>query len=587
MALRAPLHRLLEADFPDDHLVCRLPDLRWSDFQSTVAGFYEALPQTATKPWLLALESPFHFAAALLACWHRGHRAMAVTDHQAGTLAVLRPELAGMITDMDLDSEGLRQIRPKRGSGPIDAGPLDLCHPGLLLYTSGSTGQRKQVPKTLGQLQAELEVLERQWGTATDLLPRLSTVSHLHIYGLLFRLLWPLCKGAPFFDHQFFFWEELLNQVDDKGAILVSSPTHLNLLPAAAGQHLRTRPDITLFSSGGPLSAETACAIAELSGQAPIEVLGSTETGGIAYRQRTGPHDRENPWQTLPEVAVWAEDGLLEVRSPFLEAPESRQRTGDRAQLLSEGRFLLLGRADRIVKLSEKRISLDEVERRIQSHTWVHECRICVETAQKDGQDTQARQYLCAAVVLSDTGLAERERSGEHEVRRLLRKHLHRFFEPAVLPKRWRFPRELPRNSQGKLVEADVRRMFAVNGHTTGPDRERPRFPEIHRTYREADTHFFECTVPADLLFLEGHFPQQGVVAGVVQLHWVHDMIGAITGAPLRVQTLEAVKFHQLLMPGQPFVAEVRHAAKNNKWHFRLYHDGTKFSSGRIIPHTE
>ncbi len=39
---------------------------------------------------------------------------------------------------------------------------------------------------------------------------------------------------------------------------------------------------------------------------------------------------------------------------------------GDRARHTVQGRFLLLGRADRIVKVMEKRVSLDALEHHLQ-----------------------------------------------------------------------------------------------------------------------------------------------------------------------------------------------------------------------------
>src|SRR5690606_13915344 len=107
------------------------------------------------------------------------------------------------------------------------------------------------------------------------------------------------------------------------------------------------------------------------TGQAPCEILGSTETGGVAWRQQQG----DDGWTALPGVDVALNDaGLLQVTSPWADA--GAQVMGDRAELLDAGRFRLLGRADEIVKLEEKRLSLTEMNARLQAHALVAEVRV-------------------------------------------------------------------------------------------------------------------------------------------------------------------------------------------------------------------
>lgn len=64
-------------------------------------------------------------------------------------------------------------------------------------FTSGSSGEPKLCMKSLHQLAAEVEVLRRQWGAPDGAVA--GTVSHQHIYGMLFRVLWPLSSGARIF----------------------------------------------------------------------------------------------------------------------------------------------------------------------------------------------------------------------------------------------------------------------------------------------------------------------------------------------------------------------------------------------------
>ncbi len=85
---------------------------------------------------------------------------------------------------------------------------------------------------------------------------------------------------------------------------------------------------------------------------APVEIYGSSETGGIAWRQT------ESLWQPLPGVQLALNtEGALRIDSPWLALGQTEQ-TADAAELFADGRFALRGRLDRIIKLEEKRISL-------------------------------------------------------------------------------------------------------------------------------------------------------------------------------------------------------------------------------------
>jgi acyl-coenzyme A synthetase/AMP-(fatty) acid ligase len=71
-------------------------------------------------------------------------------------------------------------------------------HAPLTLYTSGSSGAPKPIHKTLAQFNAEVHTLEAQWGALVGDATVLGSVPHHHIYGLLFRVFWPLAAGRAF-----------------------------------------------------------------------------------------------------------------------------------------------------------------------------------------------------------------------------------------------------------------------------------------------------------------------------------------------------------------------------------------------------
>lgn len=71
------------------------------------------------------------------------------------------------------------------------------------------------------------------------------------------------------------------------------------------------------------------------------------------------------------------EDGALRIASTYLP-PGHIEHSADAARIEADGRFELLGRLDRIVKLEEKRISLPMLEQALVAHDWVLEARLGV-----------------------------------------------------------------------------------------------------------------------------------------------------------------------------------------------------------------
>jgi hypothetical protein len=98
----------------------------------------------------------------------------------------------------------------------------------------------------------------------------------------------------------------------------------------------------------------------------------------------------------------------------------------------------------------------------------------------------------------------------------------------------------LPRDAQGKTPVRALRALLA----------EARTRPEVLSALHEAGASVVEWRVPPDLAQLEGHFPGQPVVAGVVQVQWVMGVLEERLGAAPRLASLEALKFHQVLLPG-------------------------------------
>ena len=113
--------------------------------------------------------------------------------------------------------------------------------------------------------------------------------------------------------------------------------------------------------------------------------------------------------------------------------------------------------------------------------------------------------------------------------------------------------------------------------------RGRPRFPSVLKTHETATGFVFTLRVPADLYYLEGHFPGRPIVPGVCQLQWVIAQVKSRTERPLHIRAIEDVKFHRPLPPLETFMMELIRSVDGSEWHFELSNATRRFSSGRLL----
>ncbi|VVP17205.1 acyl-CoA synthetase family protein [Pseudomonas fluorescens] len=501
------------------------------------------------------LEDAADLAIALLGAWRAGVSVLLPSDLQAQTRQRWSGEVDLWLTDQTGDSCLADFHEPAMPGAELN---LDECR--LSLCTSGSSGEPKRIDKTLRQLANEVEALEQLWGADLAEACVIGSVATQHIYGLLFRVLWPLCAGRTFVRKQLAFPEDLQRASREYPAFAwVASPALLKRM----GDNLDW-PALSavrrVFSSGGALPAEAAQSLHQRLQQWPTEILGSSETGGIAWRQG------EQLWQPFAGVELSQDnDGALLIASPYLPAGHV-EHTADAARIAADGRFELLGRLDRIVKLEEKRISLPMLEQALVAHDWVAEARL--------GVVQENRASLGALLVLSESGLFALREHGRRSLTEALRQHLKEHCEALALPRRWRLLRQMPLNSQGKLPQADIEALLL------GP---RPKAPEVLEQTETDGEWSLQLSVPPDLAYFSGHFPKAPVLPGVVQVEWALNLGRQLLNLSGAFAGMEVLKFQQLVRPGDEIQLHLRFDPERGKLYFAYRNDTATCSSGRIL----
>jgi acyl-coenzyme A synthetase/AMP-(fatty) acid ligase len=200
------------------------------------------------------------------------------------------------------------------------------------------------------------------------------------------------------------------------------------------------------------LPAEAAADAGRVLGACPVEVLGSTETSGVAWRRQLA--GSSGTFQAMPSVEVRiAKDELLEVRSPFSGHPGWLQM-GDRVRFDKPGGIELLGRGDHLAKIEDKRVSLAEIERYLRESPWIADAAA---VALDDGK----RQFIGGVVQLTATGRAEVSHRGKRALNEALRSALRARIEPIAVPRKIRHVDAIPVDSQGKRQPGTLRELFA------------------------------------------------------------------------------------------------------------------------------
>ena len=551
---------LLEAD--PERQVALEPALHHPQLRERALRLAAALQARSVERVALYLEDAGELAIALLGAWRAGVQVLLPADAQTQT----RQRLADQI-DLWLDDLSELDADPLPGARLLP----EHCH--LTLCTSGSSGEPKLIDKSLEQLANEVEALERLWGEHLGQATILGSVACQHIYGLLFRLLWPLCAGRPLYRRALPFPEDLqqASLAIARGRASAAACTATDFAWIASPALLKRMGDNLdwlalsqvkqVFSSGGALPAEAAQALHERLGQWPTEIYGSSETGGIGWRQG------DNAWQPFRGVELSLDAaGALRIASPYLPAGHVEQ-SADAAEIGDDGRFVLRGRLDRIVKLEEKRISLPMLEQALIGHDWVADARL--------GVIQEGRAFLGAVLALSPTGVHALRNQGRRTLTETLRRHLAEHCETIALPRRWRLLLELPYSSQGKLPQSQVDALLIAPRPT--------RVEPVSVEARDGEWRL-ELQVPLDLAHFTGHFPQTPVLPGVVQVDWAQQLARQLIGdLPARFAGMEVLKFQQLVRPGDTLQLTLRFDTERSKLYFAYHNGEAACSSGRIL----
>jgi hypothetical protein len=229
-----------------------------------------------------------------------------------------------------------------------------------------------------------------------------------------------------------------------------------------------------------------------------------------------------------------------------------------------EGGFVLLGRADRIVKIEEKRVSLTGIEQALVATGRVAEARALM-------VDSDGALRLAVVAVPSATGWQLLRDEGKRAFNEVLRRELLQRVERVALPRRFRYVRALPVNSQGKATEALLAALFA------------PVLPPAQWNERQPGRAELKLDVTRELRVFDGHFTEVPVLPGVAQVDWAVAFAEQTFPVPPRFLRAEVLKFHSPVIPPAQLDLTLDWDAERSQLQFRYASAAGVHSSGRLL----
>lgn len=346
----------------------------------------------------------------------------------------------------------------------------------LMIYTSGTTGKPKGVVMSHRQISTQLESLSLAWGwTAKDRI--LNVLPMHHVHGVINITCCALYNGATCEMQNGFDAAYVAGRLaSTELSLFMAVPTVYHkliryfeqLTPGQQQEWQQGMQHIRLMVSG---SAALPLSVLEqwrqISGHTLLERYGMTETGMILSNPLQGLRKPGYIGRPLPFVQVKIMDEQQEeINTPntpgelyvsgetvfkryWQKETETQKafagiwfKTGDIVAFDEAGDYRILGRnSSDIIKSGGYKISALEIENELLECPGVKECAVVALPSEEWGE-------VIAAAITGDTSTE------------VVKEWLSKRLAPYKTPRRWIVADTLPRNAMGKLLKAEIKKMF-------------------------------------------------------------------------------------------------------------------------------
>ena len=347
--------------------------------------------------------------------------------------------------------------------------------PGVIIYTSGTTGKPKGAVLTQRNLVHDARNIIKIWEiTETDVLCHALPLFHIH--GLCFALHTSLMAGATVLMLDQFSPDNVIASLKNKTgdyvcSVFMAVPTMYSRLMDSIAAETPDFSHMRLWTSGSaPLLVKDFERLMKVFGEEPVEREGMSETGMNFSNPLRGKRKPGSIGLPLPDLWVRivnpetfqdveaGQTGEIWLQGPgitpgYWKKPEETAkafeqgwfRTGDMGNVDDEGYFYLTDRIKHIIISGGENVSPKEVESVLNQIENVVESSVVGILDEKWGE-----RVVAAVVCRSGSSLVP------HEIQNFCKEHLHNW----KCPKEIVFVKELPKNTMGKVVKEEVKKLF-------------------------------------------------------------------------------------------------------------------------------
>ena len=402
----------------------------------------------------------------------------------APSLTIINPEQAGMIkqidsnlTCMEIDTKVPFQEIAFLKSCSDDLGKVSFApdDPALIIYTSGTTGDPKGAVLTQKNLVNDAKNIIKIWEISES-----DTLCHalplFHVHGLCFALHTALISGVHVVLLDMFAPQIVIdilkeNKTDLACSIFMGVPAMYSKLIDVLKNQTLCFDHMRLWTSGSaPLPVKEFQKIKQTFGKEPVEREGMSETGMNFANPLQGEKKPGSIGITLPclEVKIVDPDSCLEaepgqigefwlksdsITSGYWKKPEETAKafeqgwfkTGDLGKKDRDGYYYLTDRLKNIIITGGENVSPNEIEAVINTLDEVIESSVIGVFDEKWGEK------IVAAVVKTPGS-----EDISDAVKAICKEHLHDW----KCPKEIIFIEKLPRNTLGKILKENLKKLF-------------------------------------------------------------------------------------------------------------------------------
>ena len=414
------------------------------------------------------------------------------------------------------------------------------------LKTSGSTGEPVLIKKYIHQMINEAECLKDFLCFQPESKSVCSIVPHHHMYGLTFAVFLPIVNKFPIIEQSPVF--ENLSQFTEN--ILVASPEFLKKLILYNKNITKNavKNKELIITAGSALDEKTRNSLKDITNAKVLNIYGSTETGVIAY-------DLGEGFRLFKSVKILNNNGVNELTSNWSD----KYILNDEIKVTND-RLEIYGRSDRVVKIADKRFSLDMIEKYVKQSDLIY-----------DAYAYTIDNRIGVLISLTENGRTVFRNTGKKGIIEDIEKYTHNMFGTNI--RHYKIVSSIFRNSNGKLIKKENDMLVS--------DKYQIEFKQenVEKT-QDGIYALFSALISDDIFYLPAHFYNFPLIPGFIELDHVIKLAEKFEYDYTKINKISNLKFSNFIRPYDKITVEL--IMIDNLVKFTININNAKAASGSI-----